>query len=104
MSAELERLVEFLERSTGKRLDEARLERILELANEQQEWSRRTRDLLAATRPAPLDIVDSIPAVMLPQWHRGTEWARDAARAFHEEVEEPGRRRRRASARTSGSG
>jgi benzoyl-CoA reductase/2-hydroxyglutaryl-CoA dehydratase subunit BcrC/BadD/HgdB len=24
---------------------------------------------------------------MLPQWHRGTEWARDAARAFHEEVE-----------------
>ena len=32
-----------------KRLDEARLERILELANEQQEWSRRTRDLLAAT-------------------------------------------------------
>ena len=87
MSAELERLVGFLEQVTGKRLDEARLARILELANEQQEWSRRTRDLLAATAPAPLDIVDSIPAVMLPQWHRGTEWARDAARAFHEEVE-----------------
>jgi hypothetical protein len=86
MTAELERLVEFLGGVTGKRLDEARLERILELANEQQEWSRRTRDLLAATVPAPLDIVDSIPAVMLPQWHRGTEWARDAARAFHEEV------------------
>ena len=87
MSAELERLVAFLEELTGKRLDRARLERVLELANEQQEWSRRTRDLLAATSPAPLDIVDSIPAVMLPQWHRGTEWARDAARAFHEEVE-----------------
>ena len=87
MSAELERLVAFLEELTGKRLDLARLERVLELANEQQEWSRRTRDLLAATSPAPLDIVDSIPAVMLPQWHRGTEWARDAARAFHEEVE-----------------
>jgi hypothetical protein len=88
MSAELERLVDFLGSVTGKRLDEARLEKILELANEQQEWSRRTRDLLAATVPAPLDIVDSIPAVMLPQWHRGTEWARDAARAFHEEVAE----------------
>ncbi len=87
MSAELERLVVFLEDLTGKRLDEARLVEILELANEQQEWSRRTRDLLAATSPAPLDIVDSIPAVMLPQWHRGTEWARDAARSFHEEVE-----------------
>jgi len=87
MSAELERLVAFLEDLTGKRLDEGRLVEILELANEQQEWSRRTRDLLAATSPAPLDIVDSIPAVMLPQWHRGTEWARDAARSFHEEVE-----------------
>ena len=87
MSAELERLVAFLEDLTGKRLDERRLVEILELANEQQEWSRRTRDLLAATSPAPLDIVDSIPAVMLPQWHRGTEWARDAARSFHEEVE-----------------
>ena len=81
-------------RLTGRRLDEARLERILELANEQQEWSRRTRDLAGGDVPAPLDIVDSIPAVMIPQWHRGTEWARDAARAFHEEVAERGRRRR----------
>jgi len=88
MSAELERLVSFLESVTDHRLDETRLERVLELANEQQEWSRRTRDLLAAAPQAPLDIVDSIPAVMLPQWHRGTEWARDAARAFHHEVEE----------------
>jgi hypothetical protein len=87
MSAELECLVGFLQPVTGKRLDEKRLTRILELANEQQEWTRRTRDLLAATTPVPLDIVDSIPAVMVPQWHRGTEWARDAARAFHREVE-----------------
>jgi hypothetical protein len=88
MSAELERLAGFLASVTGKRLDERRLTRILELANEQQEWSRRTRDLLATTAPAPLDIVDSIPAVMIPQWHRGTEWARDTAQAFHEEVEQ----------------
>ncbi len=87
MSAELERLVAFLEDLTGKRLDETRLVEILELANEQQEWSRRTRDLLAATSPAPLDIVDSIPAGMVPQRHRGTDWARHAARSIHEEVE-----------------
>jgi hypothetical protein len=72
----------------GMTLDEAKLARILELANEQQEWSRRTRDLLARTTPAPIDIVDSIPAVMIPQWHRGTEWAVAAARRFHEEVEQ----------------
>lgn len=84
MVAEMQALVEQLDAT----LDEAKLARILELANEQQEWSRRTRDLLAQTSPAPIDIVDSIPAVMIPQWHRGTEWACDAARRFHEEVEQ----------------
>jgi hypothetical protein len=88
MTAELERLIAVLEDLTGRSLDESRLIRVLGLANEQQEWSRRTRDLVAARKPAPFDIVDSIPAVMLPQWHRGTEWARDAARTFHEEVVE----------------
>ncbi len=88
MTAELEQLIAFLADVTGRAFDETRFERILALANEQQEWSRRTRDLVAATVPAPFDIVDSIPAVMLPQWHRGTEYARDAARSFHEEVVE----------------
>jgi hypothetical protein len=87
MAAELEQLTEVLEERFGRRYDEERLVRILDLANEQAEWNRRTRDLLARTSPAPIDIVDSIPAVMIPQWHRGTEWARDAARRFHDEVE-----------------
>jgi hypothetical protein len=87
MVAELEQLLADLEERHGRRYDEERLASILELANEQEEWSRRTRDLLARTSPSPIDIVDSIPAVMIPQWHRGTEWGRDAARRFHEEVE-----------------
>jgi hypothetical protein len=87
MAAELEQLVPVLERTFGARYDEARLAHVLALANEQQEWSRRTRDLLARTSPSPIDIVDSMPAVMIPQWHRGSEWGRDAARRFHEEVE-----------------
>jgi benzoyl-CoA reductase/2-hydroxyglutaryl-CoA dehydratase subunit BcrC/BadD/HgdB len=56
------------------------------LANEQAEWNRRTRDLLAETSPAPVAVADVIPAVMLPQWHRGTQYAVDAARALHDEV------------------
>jgi hypothetical protein len=87
MVSELRELIALLETETGRRFDEARLAEILALANEQQEWSRRTRDLLAQTSPAPIDIVDSIPAVMIPQWHRGTAWGRDAAKRFHEEVE-----------------
>jgi hypothetical protein len=33
-----------------------------------------------------VSIVDTMPATMIPQWHRGTEWARDAAKAVYEEV------------------
>ena len=87
MVAELDELIAILEERLAKPYDEARLIEVLALANEQQEWSRRTHDLLARTSPAPIDIVDSIPAVMIPQWHRGSEWGRDAARRLHEEVE-----------------
>ena len=59
---------------------------VMALVNEQQEWNRRTRDLIAAARPCPIAVTDGFPSVMVPQWHRGTEWARDAARAFHDEV------------------
>jgi len=58
----------------------------MRLANEQAEWNRRTRDLIARTSPSPVSVADAIPAVMLPQWHRGTQYAVDAARALHDEV------------------
>jgi hypothetical protein len=86
MTAELHELIRLVEELSGRAFDEQRLVGILALANEQAEWNRKARDLVARTTPAPLDIVDSIPAVMIPQWHRGTEWARDAARRFHDEV------------------
>jgi benzoyl-CoA reductase/2-hydroxyglutaryl-CoA dehydratase subunit BcrC/BadD/HgdB len=57
------------------------------LVNEQEDYYRRTRDLIAATRPAPLNVADQMPATMIPQWHRGTPWGRDRARQFFEETE-----------------
>ena len=86
MVEELRGLVDLIERTTGRRLDEERLAEVMRLANEQAEWNRRTRDLIAATSPAPVSVADVIPAVMLPQWHRGTQYAVDAARALHDEV------------------
>lgn len=86
MVAELDALVRFLEATTGKVFSEQRFAEVMALINEQEEWNRRTRDLIATTVPAPIGVVDSIPSVMIPQWHRGTEWARDAARRFHDEV------------------
>lgn len=88
MVGELEGLVRFLEATTGLVFSEQRFAEVLALVNEQEEWNRRTRDLVAAARPCPLAVTDGIPAVMVPQWHRGTVWARDAAKALHDEVAE----------------
>ncbi|MEU9638519.1 2-hydroxyacyl-CoA dehydratase family protein [Streptomyces tendae] len=88
MTGELEGLIRFLEQTTGRTFSETRFAEVMELTNEQQEWNRRTRDLIARARPCPLSVNDSIPSVMVPQWHRGTVWARDAAHAFHDEVAE----------------
>jgi hypothetical protein len=88
MTAELADLAQRLERATGRRLDPVALARVMALVNEQQLANRAARDLIARTVPAPVSIVDAIPSVMIPQWHRGTEWAVDAAQCFHREVYE----------------
>jgi hypothetical protein len=84
--AELRGAIAELEEMTGTPFDSERFVEILDLVNEQETWYRRTRDLVARTVPAPISVVDQMPATMVPQWHRGTTWARDAARAFHDEV------------------
>ncbi|WJS97300.1 2-hydroxyacyl-CoA dehydratase family protein [Novosphingobium humi] len=86
MTAELREVIATIEAKTGRRFDEARFRAVMDLVNEQEDYYRKTRDLIARTVPAPIGIVDSMPATMVPQWHRGTPWARDAARAFYEEV------------------
>lgn len=86
MTAELHALVERLEAATGHRFDSVRFAEIMDLVNQQEDYYRRTRDLIAAAPRAPVSISDTMPATMVPQWHRGTVWARDAAKAFYEEV------------------
>jgi hypothetical protein len=84
--AELRTVIADIEAATGRRFDAARFREVMTLVNEQEAYYRATRDLIARAVPAPISIVDSMPATMVPQWHRGSVWARDAARAFHDEV------------------
>ncbi|UUR06845.1 2-hydroxyacyl-CoA dehydratase family protein [Sphingomonas glaciei] len=86
MTAELHALIERMEAASGHRFDPDRFAEIMELVNEQEDYYRRTRDLIASAPRAPVSISDTMPATMVPQWHRGTVWARDAARSFYEEV------------------
>jgi benzoyl-CoA reductase/2-hydroxyglutaryl-CoA dehydratase subunit BcrC/BadD/HgdB len=86
IESEFAALIARIEQATGRRFDEQRFAQVMDLVNEQEEWYRRTRDLIAACPRAPVGVVDTMPATMVPQWHRGTEWGRDAARALYDEV------------------
>ena len=88
MARQIEAQIVQLEQLTGRTLDRARLVEVMNLVNEQEDYYRQTRNLIANTYPAPVGIVDTMPATMVPQWHRGTVWARDAAKRLFEEVSE----------------
>ncbi|MBC2665419.1 2-hydroxyacyl-CoA dehydratase [Novosphingobium flavum] len=86
MVAEMREVIARIEAKTGRTFSPERFAEVMALVNEQEDYYRKTRDLVARTVPAPIGVVDSMPATMVPQWHRGTVWARDAAKAFYEEV------------------
>ncbi len=83
---ELKALISFLEAKTGKMFDINKLVEVMNLINEQESWYKKTRDLIAETKPAPVTVVDTINAVMQAQWQRGTRWAADHARSLYEEI------------------
>jgi len=83
---EINEAIQGIEKITGLNFDENAFLDIMHLVNEQENYYRLTRNLIANSYPAPVSIVDTMPATMVPQWHRGTSWARDAARQFYEEV------------------
>ncbi|MFM6854893.1 MAG: 2-hydroxyacyl-CoA dehydratase, partial [Sphingopyxis sp.] len=86
MAAELADVIRAMEHATGRVFCPQKFASVMDLVNEQEGYYRATRDLVARTIPAPIGVVDSMPATMVPQWHRGTPWARDAARDFYMEV------------------
>ncbi|MCD2322860.1 2-hydroxyacyl-CoA dehydratase family protein [Sphingomonas sp. IC-56] len=86
MVEELHALITRIEATSDRRFNGAKFAEIMDLVNEQEDYYRKTRDLIAGAHPVPVSVADTMPATMVPQWHRGTTWARDAARDFYEEV------------------
>ncbi|HEY6458371.1 MAG TPA: 2-hydroxyacyl-CoA dehydratase family protein [Steroidobacteraceae bacterium] len=85
---EMQALIELLERKTGRRFDPHRLERLMHRINEQEGYIAEAADMIAAARPCPVSIVEQMPNTMIPQWHRGSDWAVAHARRFRDEVAE----------------
>ncbi len=88
MVEELKALIRFLEVTTGKTFSHTKFIEVMELVNQQEEYFRKTRDLIAETVPCPVSLPDQIASTMNPQWHRGTQWGLNQAKMFYEEVKE----------------
>ena len=84
---ELKDLIRFLEMQTGREFSHTRLTEVMNLVNEQEDYWRKTRDLIAQSSPCVVTLPDQLS--MYPaQWHRGTPQGRDIIKAFYEETKE----------------
>lgn len=83
---EMRGLIAFLEGRTERRFDEERLRRLMEAINEQEGYIAEAARMLGAARPCPVSIAEQMPNTMIPQWHRGSDWAVAHARRFRDEV------------------
>jgi len=76
-----------LEVTTAKTFSMSNLLETMELINEQEDYFRKARDLIARTVPSPVGLPDQL-ANYPPQWQRGTPQGLKLTRAFYEEVKE----------------
>jgi len=85
---EMRALIELLETRTGRRFDEQKFIALMHAINEQEGYIAEAARLIGDARPCPVSIADQMPNTMIPQWHRGSDWAVAHARRFRDEVAE----------------
>lgn len=86
MLAQFRDLIAAAERIAGKRLDIDRLREIVDRVNLQEECFDDVRTIIATAPKLPARLGEVMSQTMGIQWHRGTEWALNQARAFRDEV------------------
>ncbi len=86
MMRETEDLIALLERKTGRTFDPAKLSRLMDRINEQEQYLWEAAQAIGEARPCPVSIAEQMPNTMIPQWHRGSDWAVEHARKFRDEV------------------
>ncbi len=86
MVAEMADLIGLLERKTGRRFDEAKFHHLMEQINVQEGLIWEAAQAIGTARPCPVSIAEQMPNTMIPQWHRGSDWAVAHAGKFRDEV------------------
>jgi benzoyl-CoA reductase subunit B len=88
LTAEMRDLIGVLERKTNRRFDVGRLAVLMERINHQEELLAETAMIVGEARPCPVSVNDQMTNTMIPQWHRGSDWALGHTRRFLGEVRE----------------
>jgi benzoyl-CoA reductase subunit B len=86
MVAEIEALIDVLERRTQRKFDMDAFVELMEKINEQEGYIAEAAHMIGEARPCPVSIADQMPNTMIPQWHRGSDWAVAHAKKFRDEV------------------
>jgi benzoyl-CoA reductase/2-hydroxyglutaryl-CoA dehydratase subunit BcrC/BadD/HgdB len=86
MLEQFKELVAAAERVAGRRLDVDRLREIVDRVNQQEGYFDEVRTIIATAEKLPARLGEVMGQTMGIQWHRGTEWALNQARAFRDEV------------------
>ena len=86
MVEQFKELVVAAEEIAGKKLDLDRLRDIVDRVNQQEEYFDEVRTIIATAEKLPARLGEVMGQTMGIQWHRGTEWALNQARAFRDEV------------------
>ncbi len=88
MVAEMRDLIARLEDLTGRSCDPDRFAEYMAAIDAQERIFDEVSDLLATAERCPIRISEQMLNVMIPRWHRGSDWALSHARAFRDEVAE----------------
>ena len=88
MVEQFKELIAACEQIAGKKLDVDRLREIMDRVNHQEEYFDEVRTIICEAPKLPARLGEVMSQVMGIQWHRGTEWALQQARAFRDEVKQ----------------
>ena len=88
MVREMRDLIDLLEKRTGRVFDEAKFHHLMEQINVQEGYIWEAAQAIGDARPCPVSIAEQMPNTMIPQWHRGSDWAVAHAKRFRDEVME----------------
>jgi hypothetical protein len=86
MVDEMADLIAMLENRTGRKFDEAKFHHLMEQINVQEGYIWEAAEAIGKSRPCPVSIAEQMPNTMIPQWHRGSDWAVAHAKKFRDEV------------------